>query len=78
MLHLDTEGSKRVLVKRLKTFYKRTMLNVNQVHESNSSSKIRATFDFLLVIDFEATCLTKKDPNFKYLHLNINYPLIYT
>ena len=64
-LKLDTEGSRSVLAKRLKTFYKKTMLSVNGIQEKNGCSKIRVLFDYYIVIDFEATCEVERHSNFK-------------
>lgn len=66
MLRLDSEGSKPVLAKRLKNFYKKTLLHVNNIQENHTSGKIKVTFDYLLVMDFEATCQTFRDPSFRY------------
>lgn len=82
ILHLDSEGSRKVLAKRLKNFYKKTMLNVNHIQESHTSGKIKVTFDYLLVIDFEATCQFIKEPNFKYAVMfsyinDLNFNLFY-
>jgi len=65
MLKLDTDGSRSVLAKRLKTFYKKTMLSVSGIQEKNGNSKIRILFDFYVIIDYEATCELLKNSNFK-------------
>lgn len=65
MLKLDTEGSRSVLAKRLKTFYKKTMLNVSGVQEKNGGPKIRILFDFYVIIDYEATCELLRNSSFK-------------
>lgn len=65
-LKLDTEGSRSILAKRLKTFYKKTMLSVSGIQEKNGSPRIRILFDFYVVIDFEATCEVVRNSNFKY------------
>lgn len=65
MLKLDTDGSRSVLAKRLKTFYKKTMLNVSGIQEQNGSSKIRILFDFYVIIDYEATCELLRNSDFK-------------
>ncbi len=63
-LRLESEGSKGVLAKRLKNFYKKTMLSINGV-DRNGSSKIHVMFDYYIVIDFEATCQHIRLPEFK-------------
>lgn len=65
MLKLDTDGSRSVLAKRLKTFYKKTMLNVSGIQEQTGSSKIRILFDFYVIIDYEATCELLRNSDFK-------------
>lgn len=63
---LDTEGSRSILAKRLKTFFKKSMLSVNGVQEKNGCSRIRVLFDYYIVIDFEATCEAVRNSSFEY------------
>ena len=65
-LHLDTDGSKTVLIKRLKIFYRRMLLNVAGVQERHENARIKIMFDYYVVIDFEATCEYVQRPEFKY------------
>lgn len=64
LLKLETEGSKGVLAKRLKNFYRKTMLSMHGV-EKNGSGKIKVMFDYYIVIDFEATCEVVKSSSFQ-------------
>lgn len=64
-LRLETEGNKSVLIKRLKNFYRKTLLNVAGVQEQNEKGKIRFVFHYYVVIDFEATCELIKSPEFQ-------------
>jgi len=64
-LRLDTEGNKNVLARRLKDFYKRTLLNVAGVQEQNENGRIKFVFHYYVVIDFEATCELIKSSEFQ-------------
>ena len=64
-LRLETEGSKNVLVKRLKHFYRSTTLNIAGVHDRNENGTVRVMFHYYVVIDFEATCELLKNPDFQ-------------
>ena len=64
-LRLDTTGSKNVLIKRLKNFYKKSMLSVAGIHERSENVRKKILFDYFVVIDFEATCQLVRDKDFK-------------
>ena len=64
-LRLDDEGGKSVLVKRLKNFYRRQLLNVAGISEQRENARIRVMFDYYVVIDFEATCEMVNSDDFK-------------
>ncbi|KAI8489499.1 3'-5' exoribonuclease 1 [Branchiostoma belcheri] len=64
-LHLETRGVKEVLKKRLKSYYKKEKLSPNSAPER---------YDFLLVIDFEATCMEENPPDFQ--HEIIEFPIL--
>lgn len=64
-LKLDTEGRKAVLVKRLKNFYKKTLLVVAGVQERCENSRMKVYFDYYVVIDFEATCELVRQEGFQ-------------
>ena len=56
-LKQDTRGSKAALGKRLKQFYKESMLRAQYISDGNSVREPWAIlFDYYLIIDFEATC----------------------
>ncbi|GAB1604417.1 3'-5' exoribonuclease 1-like [Argonauta hians] len=67
-LQLDSRGNKKVLLKRLKMYYKK-----HRLRSVNSSLVKETAFEFLLVIDFEATC-TPYNTNFK--HEIIEFPIV--
>ncbi|XP_029644968.1 3'-5' exoribonuclease 1 [Octopus sinensis] len=67
-LQLDSRGNKGVLQKRLKMYYKK-----HRLRAVNSSLVKETGFEFLIVIDFEATC-TPYNVNFK--HEIIEFPII--
>ncbi|CAG5132858.1 unnamed protein product [Candidula unifasciata] len=52
-VNLNTSGSVKMLKRRLKSYYKH--LRVSQYHQLLSGSE-KMQFDYLVVIDFEATC----------------------
>ncbi|GAB6025438.1 3'-5' exoribonuclease 1 [Chamberlinius hualienensis] len=66
-LNLDTRGSKDVRKKRIKDFYRRQKA-VSKLPKSVTS------YDYLCVIDFEATC-TEKNPE-DYPHEIIEFPAV--
>jgi len=61
-IHLDNRANKGVLQKRLKNYYKRQKLQRSLIPCSNTSTK--TNFDFVMIIDFEATCDHPRLPNF--------------
>merc|ERR1712071_290411 len=73
-LRLETEGNKNILIKRLKNFYRQTLLNVAGVTEQNENGKIKFVFNYYVVIDFEATCELVKSSNFQ--HEIIEFPAV--
>lgn len=69
-LALDTRGVKEVLRKRLKNYYRRQKLAKSHVMPAGGTV---TPYDFLLVIDFEATC--EQDMR-EYQHEIIEFPVI--
>ncbi|XP_064631479.1 3'-5' exoribonuclease 1-like [Lineus longissimus] len=69
-LKLDTRGVKEVLKKRLKNHYKRVNLVKARLRSANRDSD--ACYDYLAVIDFEATC---DENNAHYNHEIIEFPI---
>ncbi|XP_064600584.1 3'-5' exoribonuclease 1-like isoform X2 [Liolophura sinensis] len=69
-LRLDTRGMKDILKKRIKNYYKRKKLMKARVHPPEGS---KTPYDYLLVIDFEATC--EEDVE-NYNHEIIEFPAI--
>ncbi|XP_078584849.1 3'-5' exoribonuclease 1-like [Branchiostoma floridae x Branchiostoma japonicum] len=67
-LHLETRGVKEVLKKRLKSYYKKEKLTPDVVGVKSEH------YDFLLVIDFEATCMEENPPDFQ--HEIIEFPIL--
>ncbi|XP_069482368.1 3'-5' exoribonuclease 1 isoform X2 [Ambystoma mexicanum] len=67
---LDTRGVKDVLKKRLKNYYKRQKLN----HVFQDSSNHDSYYDYICVIDFEATC-EEGNPS-DYVHEIIEFPIV--
>uniref|UniRef100_K7FMS2 3'-5' exoribonuclease 1 n=1 Tax=Pelodiscus sinensis TaxID=13735 RepID=K7FMS2_PELSI len=65
---LETRGVKDVLKKRLKNYYKKQKLM--QKEPSNEDSY----YDYICVIDFEATCEEDNQPEFK--HEIIEFPIV--
>jgi hypothetical protein len=55
-----SSGRKEVLIKRLKSYQKQLHLNRENLtvrnHDTTQAAKNVATFDYICVIDFEATC----------------------
>ncbi|KAI0225932.1 3'-5' exoribonuclease 1 [Lamellibrachia satsuma] len=66
---LDTRGLKEALKKRLKAYYKRRKLTAAQIQPHNAKPRV----DFLLVIDFEATC---QENTTDYRHEIIEFPIV--
>ncbi|XP_055488660.1 3'-5' exoribonuclease 1 isoform X1 [Leucoraja erinacea] len=69
-LHLETRGVKDVLRKRLKNFYKKQKLTQTLQIKSECSDMY---YDYICVIDFEATCEENNPP--EYLHEIIEFPI---
>lgn len=68
---LDTRGVNYVLRKRLKNHYKKQKLTPIL---SKDSSQTDAYYDYICVIDFEATCEDGNTPN--YVHEIIEFPIV--
>ncbi|XP_018604292.1 3'-5' exoribonuclease 1 [Scleropages formosus] len=68
-LKLDTRGVKDVLKKRLKSYYKKQKL----LH-SAESGETDTYYDYICVVDFEATCEENNPPDF--LHEIIEFPIV--
>jgi len=74
-LGMDSRGFKDVLKKRLKTFYKKQSLVQARVPtQSKDAEQNKNELDFLVVIDFEATCEEKNYPD--YPHEIIEFPAV--
>uniref|UniRef100_A0A8C1BSL7 Exoribonuclease 1 n=1 Tax=Cyprinus carpio carpio TaxID=630221 RepID=A0A8C1BSL7_CYPCA len=69
-LKLDTRGVKDVLRKRLKSYYKKQKL----MHSAAAAGNTDTYFDYICVVDFEATCEENNPPN--YLHEIIEFPIV--
>ncbi|XP_063065911.1 3'-5' exoribonuclease 1 [Engraulis encrasicolus] len=69
-LKLDTRGVKDVLKKRLKSYYKRQKLTVSP----GEAEKSRQFYDFICVVDFEATCEESNPQDFE--HEIIEFPIV--
>ncbi|NP_001018450.1 3'-5' exoribonuclease 1 [Danio rerio] len=69
-LKLDTRGVNDVLRKRLKSYYKKQKLMHSPAAEGNSDMY----FDYICVVDFEATCEENNPPD--YLHEIIEFPMV--
>ncbi|XP_056124277.1 3'-5' exoribonuclease 1 [Rhinichthys klamathensis goyatoka] len=69
-LKLDSRGVKDVLRKRLKSYYKRQKL----MHSTAADGNGHAYFDYICVVDFEATCEENNPPD--YLHEIIEFPIV--
>ena len=52
-LKLETRGKKEVLIRRLKNYHKQDNL---ENKKNNPNFKVEKPFDYVCVIDFEATC----------------------
>lgn len=74
-LGMDSRGFKDVLKKRLKNFYKKQSLVQARVPpQAKNGSANKDQMDYLVVIDFEATCEEKNYPN--YPHEIIEFPAV--
>ncbi|KAK9955284.1 hypothetical protein ABG768_015166 [Culter alburnus] len=69
-LKLDTRGVKDVLKKRLKNYYKKQKL----MHSAGAKGNSDVYFDYICVVDFEATCEENNPPD--YLHEIIEFPMV--
>jgi len=72
-LNMDTGGAKEVLAKRLKFHHRKTTLANANIPLNPPTRKI-CDFDFVAVIDFEATCVERND--FDYPHEIIEFPVV--
>ncbi|XP_075060716.1 3'-5' exoribonuclease 1 isoform X2 [Mixophyes fleayi] len=70
-LKLDTRGVKDVLKKRLKNYYKKQKLTHTLAKDSSNTDTY---YDYICIIDFEATCEETNDPD--YIHEIIEYPIV--
>ncbi|KAM8939124.1 3'-5' exoribonuclease 1 isoform 2-T2 [Pelodytes ibericus] len=70
-LKLDTRGVKDVLRKRLKNYYKKQKLTKMLSKESSSTDTY---YDYICIIDFEATCEEGHTPD--YTHEIIEFPIV--
>lgn len=68
-LKLDTRGVKDVLKKRLKNYYKKQKLKQSATAGSDGSY-----YDYICVVDFEATCEENNPRNF--IHEIIEFPIV--
>ncbi|CAH2292487.1 3 -5 exoribonuclease 1 [Pelobates cultripes] len=68
---LDTSGVKDVLRKRLKNYYKKQKLTHVVLKDSSSQDTY---YDYICVIDFEATCEECNKPD--YIHEIIEFPIV--
>ncbi|XP_051960411.1 3'-5' exoribonuclease 1-like [Xyrauchen texanus] len=68
-LKLDTRGVMDVLKKRLKSYYKRQKL-----HSAAAGGNSDVYYDYICVVDFEATCEENNPPD--YLHEIIEFPMV--
>ncbi|TRY99387.1 hypothetical protein DNTS_002005 [Danionella cerebrum] len=69
-LKLDTRGVKDVLRKRLKSYNKRLKLMYSPASDGNKDDY----FDYICVVDFEATCEEHNPPD--YHHEIIEFPMV--
>jgi len=65
---IDSSGKRDLLMKRLKQYYK-----VKMLQDAGLMVKVNRSFDFLVVIDFEATC---EDKSGDYPHEIIEFPAV--
>ncbi|XP_076140111.1 3'-5' exoribonuclease 1 [Alosa pseudoharengus] len=69
-LKLDTRGVKDVLKKRLKSYYKKQKLTLSTAE----AEKTGTFYDFICVVDFEATCEESNPLDFE--HEIIEFPIV--
>lgn len=67
---LSLKGHKNVLLKRLKEYYRYTILS----NCCSAKATIQNTYDFIVVVDFEATC--EQEPDEDYLPEIIEFPAV--
>lgn len=70
-LKQDTRGTREILTKRLKYFYRKNRLSKANWRDPES---INFFYDYIVVIDYEATCEEDRPPNFK--HEIIEFPAV--
>ncbi|XP_063776111.1 3'-5' exoribonuclease 1 isoform X2 [Pseudophryne corroboree] len=68
---LDTRGVKDVLRKRLKNYYKKQKLTCILAKDASDTN---AYYDYICIIDFEATCEEGNDA--EYVHEIIEFPIV--
>lgn len=68
---LDPRGVKDVLKKRLKNYYKKQKLNHHHLQDTSNGDTY---YDYICVIDFEATCEEGNQPD--YIHEIIEFPIV--
>ncbi|KAM4710271.1 3'-5' exoribonuclease 1 [Discoglossus pictus] len=68
---LDTRGVKDVLKKRLKNYLKKQKLTTTVTKNQNGTDRY---YDYICVIDFEATCEEGNSPD--YVHEIIEFPIV--
>ncbi|CAB1318315.1 unnamed protein product [Coregonus sp. 'balchen'] len=71
-LKLDTRGVKDVMKKRLKNYYKKQKLSLMQ--SVTDGGPTDTYYDFICVVDFEATCEQDNPPDFT--HEIIEFPMV--
>ncbi|XP_057710747.1 3'-5' exoribonuclease 1 [Corythoichthys intestinalis] len=70
-LKLDTRGVKDVMKKRLKSHYKKQKLTQSAAADDGQAE---ADYDYICVVDFEATCEEDNPPDF--VHEIIEFPIV--
>ncbi|XP_014662783.1 PREDICTED: 3'-5' exoribonuclease 1-like [Priapulus caudatus] len=73
-LKMDERGSKEILKKRLKHFYKRMKLEKLKGGTHPYALHHEVFYDYLCVIDYEATCESTNKPSYK--HEIIEFPIV--
>ncbi|KAL0965696.1 hypothetical protein UPYG_G00284560 [Umbra pygmaea] len=71
-LKLDTRGVKDVMKKRLKNYYKKQKLSLMQSVIEDGA--VYSYYDYICVVDFEATCEQDNPPDFT--HEIIEFPMV--
>ncbi|XP_010875559.3 3'-5' exoribonuclease 1 [Esox lucius] len=71
-LELDTRGVKDVMKKRLKNYYKKQKLSL--VQSVKEGGAMDTYYDYICVVDFEATCEQDNPPEFT--HEIIEFPMV--